>query len=165
MSEQVQFLVDVRADTAYLLVIGRAGYLNCKSVSKFFDKLFADGICRNLYVDLKNCTGMDSTFLGILTGAALKFKSEIPAGNMVLAAPGERNRELIENMGLDRILKIDDRPVVENFDALQSVDIGPVNSEQMLKAHENLVQADGANLKKFEDVITYLRRENEKKKG
>ncbi len=167
MNVQAQYLVDVKAGTARLAVVGRASYLNCMGVAKFFDGLLEDGVCRELYADFKNCTGMDSTFLGILTGAALRFMKMRPAGRMVLQNLSERNLELVENLGLDKILTVDRAVCAVEFCAeMESAGPGaPATQEKMLEAHENLVEANPANLAKFEDVIAYLKRREDGAKG
>ena len=117
----------------------------------------------NVVVDFADCTGMDSTFLGILAGAALEFKNMEPAGTLTLCRLGSRNLELIRNLGLHRILRVDsgdfDMAFTEDSSvALDTLDKNEIaNAKTILKAHENLVAADSGNLKKFQDVLAYLR--------
>ena len=156
-----QFLVEVKSDSARLMVVGRASYLNCKGVADFFDRLFEKGICRTFCADFKTCTGMDSTFLGILAGAALRFRRMTPQGEMTLLNLSERNLELVENLGLDKILTVDKSRCKAPFCDDSAVPNAPASRGTMLEAHENLVEADASNLEKFEDVISFLKREAE----
>ena len=73
MPEGTKYLVRVCAETAFLAVVGKAGYLNCRNAERFFVSSI-DGGCSKIVVQLRECTGMDSTFLGILAGAALPLK-------------------------------------------------------------------------------------------
>lgn len=159
-SEKPVFLVNAYSDPAILRISGRASFLNCAPVRDFFDYLSKHDI-RHVVIDFAECTGMDSTFLGILAGAALEFRKLDPPGMLTLVRLNERNQELVRNLGLHRILDvrentgIPDKSEVEALaeDELEEDDRAKV----MLKAHEDLVRADEGNLKKFEDVLSFLR--------
>ena len=164
------FLVDGYSDPALLRIQGRASYLNCAPVSDFFKHMLAEG--RNhVVVDFAGCTAMDSTFLGILAGAAMDFRKQKPPGKLTLVRLSERNLELVRNLGLHRILEVDAEGRSLNFDVDRAQTVatkvdGPAHAsaESMLRAHEHLVEADKGNLKKFQDVLAYLRLQVEKDK-
>ena len=106
---------------------------------------------------------MDSTFLGILAGAAMRIRREFPDGGLELCRLNNRNLELVRNLGLHRILTIRGVDAPEDagdenakFETLLS---GSVESNSMLEAHRNLVDADESNQQKFEDVIKFLEKE------
>ena len=69
MPEGTKYLVRVCAETAFLAVVGKAGYLNCRNAERFFVSSI-DGGCSRIVVQLRECTGMDSTFLGIIAAAS-----------------------------------------------------------------------------------------------
>jgi anti-anti-sigma regulatory factor len=57
-------------------------------------------------VDLKECSGSDSTFMGALAGIALRAR-ELGSGSLhVLNAPPEQEKQL-RNLGLDRLFSIE----------------------------------------------------------
>ncbi len=160
------FLVDAYSDPVILLINGRASYLNCAPVSQFFEHMIKNGK-REFVIDFANCTGMDSTFLGIIAGAALELRKQSPQGHLTLCRLGSRNLELVRNLGLHRILRVDaagfpmnfEDSSVQNLTTLEQEEIA--NARTILKAHENLVAADQANLKKFQDVLTFLKNQIE----
>ncbi len=157
MTDQTRYLVKVKPDEAVLAVVGRASYLNCQCVSEFFSSALSSGKLLRLKVDLSSCTGMDSTFLGMLAGAALKMRKRQGGETVLLNASG-RNLELVQNLGLDRIVRLEN--LVESMDeAARSVGVGAASTGQILSAHKDLIEADPKNLEKFEDVIKYLSRE------
>lgn len=59
---------------------------------------------KNFVIDLQACTGMDSTFMGFLAGLAARVGRV--GGQVQIAAPGERNRQSLEDLGLDCLLHI-----------------------------------------------------------
>lgn len=164
---QTVFLVDGYSEPAILKINGRASYTNSAPVGKFFNQMVKEQKS-NVVVDFADCTGMDSTFLGILAGAALEFKKMDPPGCLTLCRLGARNLELVRNLGLHRILRVDSGDFEMAFDDESSLTLNTLdkseiaNAKTILKAHENLVAADEGNLKKFQDVLAYLKVQVEK---
>lgn len=159
--QQPTFLVSPHSDPVIVQVNGKANYLNSNSLREFIEKTVRKGSVR-IVLDCENCTGMDSTFLGILTGTALELRQQSPIGILVLCKLSEHNSALVHNMGLQNILTIDEdlvpeveRPDKEQFSALKNIEVS--DAKEVLKAHENLVHADAGNAAKFQDVITFLK--------
>jgi hypothetical protein len=106
---------------------------------------------------------MDSTFLGILAGTALELKKQDPPGTLTLCQLSERNQELITNLGLQNLLTISndkaDADFCADFDSLNNEEVS--DAKNVLKAHENLTEADEQNVAKFQDVISFLKNQVE----
>ncbi len=163
--EQAAFLVDAYSDPAIVKVNGRVNFSNSGPLRDFFDRVITSGKDRFI-IDFMDCTGMDSTFLGILAGVALQLRKKEPPGAILLCRLGERNFELIRNLGLHRIMQVD--PGEHTFKSqpspLAGRGSGETHSEKakmVLEAHENLVKADEENRSKFQDVIAYLKNQVE----
>lgn len=160
--EQPTFLVSAYSDPVAIRINGKANYLNCNSFREFVEQMLAQGRQR-FVVDFANCQGMDSTFLGILAGTALELQKTSPPGELILCNLGERNHELILNLGLQNLLSISEnaptQPGGEGFDSLNNEEVSDVR--QVLQAHENLAEADQENASKFQDVISFLKNQVE----
>ncbi len=81
---------------------------------------------------------------------------------MVFARVGERNLELIRNLGLHRLVTVDSGNYPMNFGqactALQDCDRTEIeNARLVLEAHENLIATDESNRGKFQDVLSFLK--------
>lgn len=159
------FLVNAQSDPVVLKVVGKASYLNCAPVGKFFDDLMESGH-RNFVVDFSECTGMDSTFLGILAASAMELNEIEPPGTLVLCRMSQRIKELIYNVGLHRLLTLDDsdyQPKIEVQDRLGQDEAVTeqleATSRLVLKAHEALCEIDESNIQKFQDVIAFLKQQ------
>lgn len=155
------FLVDAYADPVLVRVEGRASFMNSGSLKDFFGEMIQQGK-RRFVVDFQLCTSMDSTFLGVLAGAALELRKQAPVGTLTLARVGERNLELIRNLGLHRLATVDAGDFQMNFagapQGLTEQARGEIESARLvLEAHENLVTADSHNAAKFQDVLAFLR--------
>jgi anti-sigma B factor antagonist len=155
------FLVDPYADPVLVRIEGRASFLNSGSLKEFFSEMARQGKTQ-LAVDFQHCTSMDSTFLGVIAGAALELMQHQPAGALTLVRVGERNLELIRNLGLHRLTTVDPGGTV----AGSGVGGQPLTEKMrteiertrlVLEAHENLLAAEPANAAKFQDLLTFLR--------
>lgn len=164
---EATFLVNPYSDPVLVKIQGRASFLNAPPVGEFFTHMMEQGR-RRFLIDFDQCSGMDSTFLGILAGVGINLLKFDPPGEMTLSRLGPRNLDLVCNLGLDRLMEIDGEAVLEKSDAptdaLGRSDPSKSPREQakvVLDAHENLVKADPANKAKFQDVIAFLRNEAE----
>lgn len=155
------FLVDPSSEPVLVRIEGRANFQNSGALRDFFMELIREGKNR-FVVDFLHCTGMDSTFLGVLAGAALQLRPPHVVGKLVLVRVGPRNLELIRNLGLHRLLTVDCGQFPMAFDHQDTPLPAPQRSEidnarLCLEAHESLVAADEGNRSKFQDVIVFLR--------
>jgi anti-anti-sigma regulatory factor len=155
------FRADTSSDPVLVRVDGRATFQNSGCLREFIARMLALGKPR-LVLDFAGCEGVDSTFLGVLAGAAIEIRRTAPEGSLVIVRAGARNLELMRNLGLHRLLTLDSSGGVVglgNFDtALQVRRQSEAESARLvLEAHENLVAADEANRSKFQDVLAILR--------
>jgi anti-anti-sigma regulatory factor len=154
------FLVDAYADPVLVRIDGRASFMNSGSLKDFFSELIRQGKTR-FVVDFQNCTSMDSTFLGVLAGTALELRKLTPPGALTLARVGERNLELIRNLGLNRLATVDPGTTIDmtscNQGLTEKVRSEIESARLVLEAHEHLVTTDSANATKFQDVLAFLR--------
>ena len=160
MLEETKYLVGISSGTATMAVVGKANYLNCRNVGEFFSAAIAR-VCSKIVVACSQCAGMDSTFLGMVAGAALKIHKT--GGEMVLVNLNDRNRELIDNLGIFKLVRIAEDPSAMPKPTSEFLPANNATHANILNAHENLVEADSSNKTKFEDVIAFLKRETESK--
>jgi len=161
------YLVDAYSDPVVVRIEGRACFQNSACLRDFILETMARGNTR-FVLDFQHCTSMDSTFLGVLAGAAIELRKRAPEGSLVVVRVGPRNLELMRNLGLHRLLTIDAGEFPTNprkcetpLEVKQCSDVE--NARMVLEAHENLVKADETNRTKFQDVMAFLRNRVEKK--
>ncbi len=155
------FLVDAYSDPVLVRIEGRASFQNSACLHDFVDEMLRRGRTR-FVLDFQRCTSMDSTFLGVLAGAAMKLRKKTPPGSLVLARVGLRNLELVRNLGLHRLLTVDagEQPLAFTTPPmpLPCGDRSELeNARLVLEAHENLVSVDENNRGKFQDVLAFLK--------
>lgn len=133
---------------------------------KEFSRQMMDRGHRIFVVDLNNCPGMDSTFMGTLAGIALGLR-KLGDGSLLVCNVNDRNSHLLRNLGLNKLFEVESKvqeAVAENPVAAAPLDAGrPVDrSDQaacMIEAHEALVDADPENYARFKDVLEYLKQD------
>ena len=100
-----------------------------------------------------------STFLGILAGMALRSRKD--HGEVILTQVVGRNRELVEKMGLDRIMTVAEDPRGAGPDSARELVPGETSRDEtrrtMIEAHKNLIELDPGNEQRFQDVVDFLR--------
>ncbi len=136
---------------------GRGSFQNSTGLKDFAAEMARRGL-RDFVVDLKDCELMDSTFMGTLTGIALKLG---PSGSLKVIRPNQRNREVLRNLGLDCIFTVvENTPAPVPSGQLHAAETNPpreAKRDTILEAHENLVAANPENAVRFKDVIEFLK--------
>ena len=155
------YLVDAYSDPVVIRLEGRASFLNSACLREFLNQMLKTGKTR-FVIDFLRCTSMDSTFLGVLAGFALELRKCSPKGSLVLTRMGQRNLELIRNLGLHKLLTVDVSEAGVNAEACRTPLLGGErgeleNARLVLEAHENLVSADETNRGKFQDVLVFMK--------
>jgi anti-anti-sigma factor len=169
-----RILVAHHNGVAWLRVEGRGSFQNSCEL-KDFARGRLDAGDSIVLVDLEECTYMDSTFMGTLTGIACRLESE-SGKQLEIVNPSPRARELLENLGLDQILRI--HQVDEGVNGMDWASIRGVMAEQLfpesftdigeaklkkaevlLEAHKALSACNSKNDVRFRDVILLVEKE------
>ena len=158
-------LVAIQGDTAFVRVIKRGSFKTSPALKKFALSAVERG-CRRIIVDMDECQGMDSTFMGVLAGLAMRL-GQSGATEIALINVNARNMTLLETLGLNRMLRMHEtlpdelKAWLQQMPGAQKLDTSSpgrkITAETMLAAHEDLVRVSPDNLPKFADVLTYLR--------
>lgn len=166
MSAPASVLVGCFDRIVCLKIEGKGTFQVSVGVKDFVNKMIARGY-REFVVDLERCELMDSTFMGILAGTALRLR-ELGEGRLRIIRANERNSSLLSGLGLDQLFEVSQNrgnvPVFINDDVVTTrvASMPPPEGEQkevVLEAHEALAAADAANAAKFHDVIDFLKQE------
>ncbi len=150
-------------------VKGRGSFKVSPALKKFCTDMIADG-CMQFVLDMHACIGMDSTFMGVIAGIALRLKSEKDSG-VIMVNMSPKTSALLETLGLDNLITTDWAEVADKdlqnelsrITDLASLDTESTDkkiaAETVLEAHEDLVVACPGNGPEFQNVITYLKQE------
>jgi anti-sigma B factor antagonist len=159
-------LVATHRGSALIRVKGRGSFKVGPGLKQFGLSAIGSG-CKQFILDMNECVGMDSTFMGVLAGLACRLKEEA-GGRMVMMNLNAKTLALLETLGLDRIIETyAEGSVSEDLKKCLAdvVDMSVLDGsttdrkltlETMLTAHEDLVKISPDNLPKFKNVMAYL---------
>lgn len=131
----------------------------CARVDAFLDSMFSHPF-ESVVVDLSEAEGADSTTLGLLAKLALRSKSERAIRPTLFSSNRDLTR-VVRSMGLERVFTI----VESAADASATAELPEVEvdddtlRQQVLDAHQALVNLDDRNASTFKDLIASLQPE------
>jgi anti-sigma B factor antagonist len=152
-------LVSYAGRLVWVRVEGNGSSTNSTALRKFAKEMIHRG-AREFVVDLANCQGMDSTFMGTLAGISFWLR-ELGEGSLSVVNLNERNAESLSNLGLDQLFNVRVSNTVKDEQILPipSDENRTARAETMLEAHEALLKSAPENISKFKDVIQFLEEE------
>jgi anti-anti-sigma regulatory factor len=165
-----RILVGMIGKIFWMRVDGKGTFLNSVQAKTAFQGMHERGV-RDFVVDLERCPMMDSTFLGVLTQAALNAKKdEAHPGSFTVLNANQRNVQLLTSLGLDHILELDTEGklwTAEREKAAAALklceepnsDCKESQAQHILEAHQTLSGISADNECRFRDVIDFLEKE------
>lgn len=141
----------------WIRVEGRGSFQNSPALKEFSKRLIDQGR-HHFIVDLKNCTAMDSTFMGTLAGLAIRLR-DVDAGGLWVVNCNERNADLLDGLGLTPLFS--DKPLPraasgEFGEAVHHAADKAATRAVMHEAHDACIAADPRNAEKFKEVMEHL---------
>jgi anti-anti-sigma regulatory factor len=143
-------------------VVGRATFVVCPTLRDLVRPFEVDPAAfeGDVVIDLTECSGMDSTFMGILAMFALKARK---AGKVIkILNASVSNRRLLDGLGLGGLFDFVDGTPVEadgELDEASSESSSSSTAETVLDAHKTLMEADEGNVEKFKKVVEMVEKE------
>jgi anti-sigma B factor antagonist len=160
-------LVAIRKEWAFVRVLGRGSFKVSPALKKF-GVAAMERSCHGFVVDMAECIGMDSTFMGVLAGLSLHLQRR-GGGKIVMINVSGKNTGLLQTVGLNVMLEIREageaakEPVAlpQGDGEMKPLDTAyagrKVTAETMLAAHEDLIEVSPENFPRFKDVLAYLK--------
>ena len=148
-------------DILFIRVIGRGSFKVAAPMKQFIATACDKHTVKTVVLDLAECIGMDSTFMGVLAGLSGRLKST--DHTLELINLSEKNANLLATLGVDQVLAFyshaHGHDVPEPQAASLSTDQASKKemAETALQAHQNLVQISAENKPRFKRVIELLK--------
>ncbi len=155
-------------ETLWLRPIEKGCFLNSPDMERFINTRSAEGHKR-FVVDLGQCSGLDSTFMGMLMGAAKRLVKA--AGCLQIVNAQGRNAQLLRGLGVHYFCPVsEDAACLEcpSHQSYQPVECDELPHEKLtrqdhkahcLKAHETLASACPENQNRFSEVVRIMKEE------
>ena len=157
-----EIIISNDGDAYYITVNGRATFEHASRLRNLAKSL-EDCTFSGISVDLASCTGMDSTFMGILSMLGLNArKLGIP---MTIYNAGDANKALLFGLGLKKLFQYKDASMETGDASWSSGEEVPkgMDARTVLEAHQTLMDADEQNIRKFEKVVELVQKDLDKK--
>ncbi|MDB4652807.1 STAS domain-containing protein [Akkermansiaceae bacterium] len=141
---------------------GRGTFLESPIIKSFVEKSMEDG-AGDFVIDLGACSGMDSTFMGMLAGLGIGFRKN-KKGKISIVGTTQKTKASLKELGLQHLMTIEpsEGPWIGRMEEART-DLVLLDQKnegdkeaQILKSHEDLCVADEANLDRFKTVLDML---------
>lgn len=150
---------------AWVRCEGKGNFLNSLKIKHWVESEVDSGMKR-VVVDLGQCTGMDSTFMGTLAGIAMRLV-KIDGGKLEVAFANSKNAQSLEDLGLDCLMSLNpENPDWNGNEDKARECMTPLvdksldtSREHIYDAHKTLCDADDSNNEKFATVLDCLEQE------
>ncbi|MFC4991371.1 STAS domain-containing protein [Rubritalea tangerina] len=144
---------------------GKGSFMNSPKLKSWADDQLQAGIV-HIVIDLEECTGMDSTFMGTMAGLAMRLV-KTTGGLLEIASADKKNSQSLDDLGLSSLMTINPESpewAGQEFSVRKSLtEYGLANStdrtQHVFDAHKTLVEADESNTDKFSTVLDCLEAE------
>jgi anti-anti-sigma regulatory factor len=152
--------------TAVVCVEGRGSFKISPPMKQFIHQVINSHSAQRILLDMSDCIGMDSTFMGVLAGVSCYIKSQ-PDITFKLINLSEKNQKLLITLGVDRVVDYSLSTTGEEQQLMDKTHedihtLEPDFSDKLeaakttLEAHETLVEINPQNLPKFKSVLEFL---------
>jgi anti-sigma B factor antagonist len=151
------YLVARHGQVLYVRAVGLANMKNAPVLDAFLNTE-CDALVHTVCIDLSACTGMDSTFMGLLVGSSQRVRPH--GGKLVVVNPTDNNLRLLRLLGLADVLPVllgCELPVLEFVTISCAPNISPRERMQLVqRAHQHLITLNDTNKAKFTAFMTAL---------
>jgi len=156
--------------SVYLKPVGYATQDNSLGIPTFLRAMFRCG-CTKVAIDLENCRGMDSTFLGVMADAATNLPKHGETSLVILNA-SDKNKQELATVGLLPLVKIVEKPYhppagldLQKVDFFHLPDSDTERIKEIKRLHEQLVNLNEKNKEQFGSFISMLEEELQETKA
>lgn len=147
--------------TVFIRVTGRGSFKVSATLKQFIAEVTSKQSASLVVLDLTDCIGMDSTFMGVLAGLSGRLKQ---AGKTLeLINLSEKNAQLLATLGVDQVIAHYGNSHGHCMPDQSAASLPTASAtkkdlaETALQAHETLVELSEENRPRFKRVIEYLK--------
>lgn len=157
IASPTRFRLARTAEIALVRVEG-LGNMNCApALLALLDDVRAAGV-HSAYIDLAQCSGMDSTFMGLLVGQAQAFAAA--GGRFAVVCPSELCVRLLRQLGVDQVVAIVPDAVAPDLAFVEvpaRVTVPPARRAALIRdAHQALIALSEENRARFSAFLAAL---------
>lgn len=169
MQDITRVLIGRIPDGFLVQVTGKGTMEYCADLFQQVAAAIDDGTVHTVFFDLSKTQYLDSSFIGVIVSIQKKLKKNLPdTGEVILLDPSERVVEILSTMGLLELLPIRKDNEYKNVDYGEEIrkrlDKTYEHIKILLESHQNLMEVNSDNRRKFSLVEEMLKKELERQK-
>jgi len=168
MPETSKVLLGVIETGFIVKVIGRGTMEYCPELFEFLSNKIEKDKIENIYFELSSTTYLDSSFIGVIVSIQKKIK-KFHNTDIIILNPSEKVKEIFNTMGLIDILPIQENDEFRNIELNQEIqkklEKNYKDIKLLLESHQNLMEINDENRKRFVLVEEMLKKELERHKN
>ncbi len=167
MQENSRVIIGIINSGYIIKVIGKGTMEYCSELFQFLSEKIESENPENIYFELSEATYLDSSFIGVIVSVQKKMK-KLGNGNLILLNPSDKTKEILSTMGLLDIMPIQENNTFKNIEISSEIkkrlEKNYRDIQVLLESHQNLMEINSENRKRFSLVEEMLKRELEKEK-
>jgi anti-sigma B factor antagonist len=137
----------------YVRICGLGSMTNASTLDVFASHAMDDGVSSFVF-DFKACTGVDSTFMGLILAISNRLREDDHEGGIVLINVDDHALKQLSSVGVDAFVTVKEgRTRLPSRLRLTEVSVIEASDRERLKlmvrAHKELVASDARNKAKF----------------
>lgn len=168
MQDSSRVLVGIINEGYIIKVIGKGTMEFCSDLFQYLSNKIDQEKIENVYFELSSATYLDSSFIGVIVSIQKKLKKTFNS-NVILLNPSEKVKEILNTMGLLEIMPIQEEGGLKNIDVSEEIqkklEKNYKDIQLLLESHQNLMELNTENKKKFSLVEEMLKKELERQKN
>ena len=168
MSETTKVLVG-KIDAGYIVMVNGRGTMEyCSDLFQFLSTKIDNEKIDDIYFELSNANYLDSSFIGVIVSIQKKCKKQ-ENGDVIILNPSQKVKEILETMGLLEIMPLQEGKNYQNMEMSKEIESKLEKNyhdiELLLQSHQNLMELNDENRKRFSLVRDMLEKEKERFKN
>jgi anti-anti-sigma regulatory factor len=160
--QQDQLKAAVLEQRLLICVEGRGSFRTSSTLKQFVHRKLRDSSLNEIILDMAACTGMDSTFMGVLAGLASHPTCQ-SSHRFHLTHLSEKNEQLLKTLGVNRVVTYsregEESPTLDAQAQMTLEADQRTQAETSIEAHQNLVELSVENEAEFRSVIELLQQD------
>ena len=161
-----------RSQRGYEITVKGRATFDCSSPLRNFADNIVPGSIEKIFIELSECTWLDSTFMGTLAMLGLNAKKaniEVEIVNI-----DDKNFKLLKELGINKLFTYNNRKSGESeeekWEKMINAQDDKDSSEDevadtILEAHKTLMEVDEKNIGKFQKVVEMVEKDISKRKN
>ncbi len=169
MSDTSKVLVG-KIENGYIVkVIGKGTMDYCSDLFMYISEKIEMEKVEEVYFDLSSSTYLDSSFIGVIISIQKKIKKKDKNFEVIILNPSDKVKEILENMGLLEVIPLQEETKYKNINLTeeiqQKLEKNYESIKLLLESHQNLMELNLENKKRFALVEELLKKELERNKN